>query len=214
MSSTTKCHRLPPAVTLLAGRRELRASGQSRDWVEESAGRRALRRPRGLTARRAHHLVTASCPQAPSRPADAAVDAAPPEATVCVFHTAFLAHISQVERDRFNRQVLALSRRRTIYWIQAEPRRDPTEPRLRLTVCDGGRIAHEWPLGHYQPHGAWLEWLTVDVPAGPDSSGGPQPAGWPFSSNTAVPAATASRQLVRSAVSVSMSSSGTVPTGP
>jgi hypothetical protein len=154
MSSTTMCPRLPSAVTLLAGRRELRASGQSRDWVEESAGRRALRRPRGPTARRPHHLMTASC-------------AAPPEATVCVFHTAFLAHISQVERDRFNRQVLALSRRRTIYWIQAEPRRDPTEPRLRLTVCDGGRIAHEWPLGHYQPHGAWLEWLTVDVPAGP-----------------------------------------------
>jgi hypothetical protein len=95
----------------------------------------------------------------------AAVAAAPPETAVCVFHTAFLAHLSQVERDRFTRQVLALSRSRTIYWIQAEPRRAPTEPRLRLSVCDGGQITVEWPLGQYQPHGAWLEWLAADIPA-------------------------------------------------
>jgi hypothetical protein len=96
----------------------------------------------------------------------AAVDAALPEAAVCIFHTAFLAHFSQVERDQFTWQILALSTRRTIYWIQAEPRRDPIEPRLRLAVCEAGRITAEWPLGHYQPHGAWLEWLTTDVPAG------------------------------------------------
>jgi hypothetical protein len=105
--------------------------------------------------------IAASHPAVPMYAGDAleqlpaAVDAAPPEAAVCVFHTAFLAHFSQVERDRFTRQVLTLSRRRTIYWIQAEPRRDPTEPRLRLTVCDAGQITQDWQLGHYQPHGAW-----------------------------------------------------------
>lgn len=115
--------------------------------------------------------IAASRPAVPMYAGDAAeqlpvaVAAAPPETSVCVFHTAFLAHFSQVERDRFTRQVLALSARRTIYWIQAEPRRDPTEPRLRLTVCDGGRITQDWPLGHYQPHGAWLEWIAADVPA-------------------------------------------------
>jgi hypothetical protein len=95
-----------------------------------------------------------------------AVDVAPAEAAVCIFHTAFLAHFSQADRDRFNHQVLALSRCRTIYWIQAEPRRDPAEPRLRLTVCDAGRVSREWPLGHYQPHGAWLKWVAADIPAG------------------------------------------------
>lgn len=93
----------------------------------------------------------------------AAVDAAPADAAVCVFHTAFLAHVARDERDRFTRQIQSLSTRRTIYWIQAEPphpHRDPAEPRLRLTMCDRGEISGEWPLAHYQPHGAWLEWLT------------------------------------------------------
>lgn len=96
----------------------------------------------------------------------AAVDAAPADAAVCVFHTAFLAHVAQADRDRFTRQIRSLSARRTIYWIQAEPRRDPAEPRLRLIICDGGKITSEWPLAHYQPHGAWLEWVTAGLRAG------------------------------------------------
>lgn len=95
----------------------------------------------------------------------AAVAAAPDQAAVCIFHTAFLAHLPHAERDRFTRQVLTCSARRSIYWVQAEPRPADTGPRLRLRVCQGGQIVAEWPLGHYQPHGAWLHWLTSDTPA-------------------------------------------------
>jgi hypothetical protein len=54
---------------------------------------------------------------------------------------------------------------RPIYWVQAEPRLDPAEPRLRLTVCEDGRIAEQWPLGHYHPHGEWLKWPADGVAA-------------------------------------------------
>lgn len=49
--------------------------------------------------------------------------------------------------------------------IADDPCRDPTEPRLRLIICDAGQITQDSQLGHYQPHGAWLEGLTTDVSA-------------------------------------------------
>jgi len=113
----------------------------------------------------------ASRPAVPLHAGDAAtqlpilVGAAPPDAAVCVFHTAFLAHFPRLDRDRFEHLLAVVSTGRTVYWVQAEPRHDPAEPRLRLTVCEDGRVREEWPLGRYQPHGAWLEWLATSVPA-------------------------------------------------
>lgn len=95
----------------------------------------------------------------------ALIAAAPVTAAVAIFHTAFLAHLPALERERFEHLVVVLSTARPIYWIQAEPRRDPAEPRLRLTVCENGSVTREWPLGHYQPHGTWLHWLAGSVPA-------------------------------------------------
>jgi hypothetical protein len=95
----------------------------------------------------------------------ALIAAAPVAAAVAIFHTAFLAHLPALERERFEHLAVVLSTARPVYWIQAEPRGDPAEPRLRLTVCENGSVTREWPLGHYQPHGTWLHWLAGSVPA-------------------------------------------------
>lgn len=94
----------------------------------------------------------------------ALVEAAPPDLAICLFHTAFLAHLPARDRQRFEHQVPVLSAERPIYWIQAEPRNNPAEPRLRLTTCQDGRITGQWPLGNYHPHGEWLEWAASALP--------------------------------------------------
>lgn len=85
----------------------------------------------------------------------------PPEAVACVFHTATLAHFSSEARERFEHLVAELSGDRPICWLQAEPR-PGTEPRLRLTWCEYGHREHTWALGHYHPHGAWIEWIALN----------------------------------------------------
>ncbi|MGH3155385.1 MAG: DUF2332 domain-containing protein [Streptosporangiaceae bacterium] len=117
---------------------------------------------------RLNHALTAAAagPAIPVHTGDAAeilpalIAAAPAGLAVCVFHTAFLAHLPAARRQQFEHLVPALSARRPVYWIQAEPRSSPAEPRLRLTLCQHGQISSQWPLGHYHPHGAWLHWLT------------------------------------------------------
>lgn len=94
----------------------------------------------------------------------ALVACAPADMTVCLFHTAFLAHLPALDRERFEHLVVVLSAARPIYWVQAEPRQDPAEPRLRLTACEDGRITGQWPLGNYHPHGEWLEWAAAGLP--------------------------------------------------
>ena len=94
----------------------------------------------------------------------ALVEAAPRDLAICLFHTAFLAHLPARDRQRFEHQVPALSDERPIYWIQAEPRQNPAEPRLRLTTCQNGRVTGHWPLGNYHPHGEWLEWTASALP--------------------------------------------------
>jgi hypothetical protein len=110
--------------------------------------------------------AAAARPPVPLHAGDAAerlpavVGSVPAGVTVCLFHTAFLAHLPALDRERFEHLVTVLSVARPIYWVQAEPRHDRAEPRLRLTVCEDGRIAEQWPLGYYHPHGEWLEWLA------------------------------------------------------
>lgn len=119
-----------------------------------------------------HALTVArSRPPIPLHAGDAAeqlpalIASAPADMTVCLFHTAFLAHLPRLDRGRFEHLAVVLSAARPIYWVQAEPRDDPAQPRLRLTLCEDGRAARQWPLGHYHPHGEWLEWVASEVPA-------------------------------------------------
>ena len=115
--------------------------------------------------------AAATRPPVPLHAGDAAerlpavVGSAPADMTVCLFHTAFLAHFPPLDRERFEHLVAVLSTARLIYWVQAEPRHDPAEPRLRLTACEEGRITGQWPLGRYHPHGEYLEWADAGVPA-------------------------------------------------
>jgi hypothetical protein len=117
--------------------------------------------------------AAASRPPVPVHAGDAAetlpglVGAAPAGTALCVFHTAFLAHFPARDRERFERLVVALSTARPVYWVQAEPRSGPAEPRLRLTVCENGSVTSQRPLGHYHPHGDWLQWAASSEPPRP-----------------------------------------------
>jgi hypothetical protein len=100
----------------------------------------------------------------------ALIESAPPDAAVCVMHTAFLAHLAPPDRAHFQHQVAALSAERPVYWISAETRADPAEPRLRLATCVNGTIAGQQALARYQSHGAWVEW-TAQGPCPPGCVG-------------------------------------------
>ena len=69
-------------------------------------------------------------------------------------------HLAPPDRARFERQVAVLSAGRPVYWISAETRADPAEPRLRLATLLNGTIASQQALARYQSHGAWLEWTA------------------------------------------------------
>jgi hypothetical protein len=63
-----------------------------------------------------------------------------------------------LDRARFEHQVAALSTGRPVYWISAETRTDPADPRLHLATCVNGTVGAQQALARYQSHGAWLEW--------------------------------------------------------
>jgi hypothetical protein len=130
-------------------------------WADHP-GRAALLR-NALTAAAARPTIPVHAGDATEQ-LPSLVATAPAELAVCLFHTAFLAHLSRLDRERFEYLVGVLSAARPIYWVQAEPRADPAEPRLRLTLCQDGRVVEEWPLGHYQPHGEWLQWTATSKP--------------------------------------------------
>ncbi|MBR7833284.1 DUF2332 domain-containing protein [Actinospica durhamensis] len=92
----------------------------------------------------------------------AAIADAPVEHAVCLMHTAFLAHLPPTARERFEQLVPQLSADRPIYWIHAEPRTDPDEPRLQLSVAVAGHIEATWRLADYHPHGEWIAWSGTD----------------------------------------------------
>jgi hypothetical protein len=100
----------------------------------------------------------------------ALVTSAPADTAVCVMHTAFLAHLAPPDRARFEHQVVGLSAERPVYWISAETRADPAEPRMHLTTCVNGTVTSQWALARYQSHGAWLEW-RAEGPHPPSSAG-------------------------------------------
>jgi hypothetical protein len=86
-----------------------------------------------------------------------AVDLVPDHATLIVYHTAVLAHMTETDRARFTAALLGCSVGRPILWVNAEPRTDGDDRRLRMIVCDNGVAQADRPLGRYQPHGEWVE---------------------------------------------------------
>lgn len=91
----------------------------------------------------------------------ALVDRAPSDAALVIYHSAVLAHMIPGDRERFTAALPRCSRHRPIFWIQAEPRPDNDPRRLRLTICADGKAREDHPLGHYQPHGQWLDWTAM-----------------------------------------------------
>lgn len=84
------------------------------------------------------------------------LDQAPKHTTACVYHTAVTAHFTPQARQTYHRALQELSTRRRILWLRAEPGQ---EPRLRVSDLKDGRALSDTALGHYHPHGAWLQWL-------------------------------------------------------
>ncbi|HEX2298567.1 MAG TPA: DUF2332 domain-containing protein [Pseudonocardiaceae bacterium] len=87
---------------------------------------------------------------------------APAGTTVVVYHTAVLSHFTDQDRTKFVRTLPELSARRPFTWVQGESGLDRV-PRLRVAQLADGQIQAEHVLGHYHPHGAWLEWLDADL---------------------------------------------------
>jgi hypothetical protein len=100
----------------------------------------------------------------------ALVASAPGDAAACVMHTAFLAHLTTPNRADSERQLVATSAERPVYWISAETLWDPNGPRLQLATCENGTVTSRWPLARFQSHGAWLEW-TADGHGMPGATG-------------------------------------------
>lgn len=120
--------------------------------------------PERVTRLRQALAAAAERPRRPAYEGDAiqtlaaAASDAPADAALCLMHTAFLGHFTPHARARFRESVLALSRTRPIYWIQAEPDTAPGEPRLRLAIAVSGQVEATWPLADYHPHGEWITW--------------------------------------------------------
>ena len=102
--------------------------------------------------------------QRPSHDRDIDVDAPRPAGFGVTLYFQLIESLAN-QYGGFEHLVVVLSAARPIYWVQAEPRHDPTKPRLRVTACHDGRITGQWPLGHYHPHGEWLEWVATGLPA-------------------------------------------------
>jgi hypothetical protein len=103
------------------------------------------------------------------------IAAAPPEATVCVFHSMVMTYFPREYRAHFIEVLRVAALRRPIAWVALEaPRVVPgiVPPALEdgadaertsamiisLTLLDGAR-REDRVLARAHPHGAWLEWL-------------------------------------------------------
>jgi hypothetical protein len=85
----------------------------------------------------------------------------PADTTLCVFHTATLAHFPPEARQRLQSLIPALARQRDLFWLSSEGAGDPGRPGqyvTLLTAFQHGRRT-ERRLAYSHPHGAWLEWL-------------------------------------------------------
>lgn len=94
-----------------------------------------------------------------------AVAAAPADATLCVFHTATLAHFPPEARERFRALIAELARQRDLFWLSSEGiglgERRRFEYVTILTAFQHGRQV-ERRLAYNHQHGAWLEWLESE----------------------------------------------------
>ena len=101
------------------------------------------------------------------------LEEAPIDATLVVFHSALFPYVGPERRQSFARIITEFSRRRDIVWISNEGARGSphcsslSPPPGPLQFLLGRSIAHDGiqnanTLGFTHPHGADLEWLSVE----------------------------------------------------
>jgi hypothetical protein len=91
-----------------------------------------------------------------------AVEAAPAEAAVCVFHSYTVNQFPPEARERF-RAVLAqeAASKEQFYHLSAEWLGSP-QPELELTLFRNGQPDH-YLLASCEAHGRWIEWLDDTI---------------------------------------------------
>lgn len=84
----------------------------------------------------------------------------PPHEIPLVFHCHTLNQFSPETRRRFEKTMSGVSRGRLVYRLSLEgiAQGDGMVSRMDLTILIDGRT-YQRPLAHYEPHGAWIEWL-------------------------------------------------------
>lgn len=84
------------------------------------------------------------------------LDATPPDATICVYHSFVLNQFSYDNRERYYRLLAEYSRQRDVYDVALEWIGTPTSEMTLHTFWNGQHA--ETLLGVCEPHGRWLEW--------------------------------------------------------
>lgn len=85
-----------------------------------------------------------------------ALAVAPPDATVCVYHTIVTYQFSSAMREALDDMLVVAGLRRPVWRLAFEF--DGTDCALVLIRYAGG-AREETKLAHAHPHGTWLEWL-------------------------------------------------------
>jgi hypothetical protein len=88
-----------------------------------------------------------------------AVTEAPPDAALCVFHTATLAHFPPEARERFRALIPELARQRDLFWLSSEGSGNSGRRGLYLTILTAFQHGRStaYQLAYSHPHGAWPE---------------------------------------------------------
>lgn len=82
--------------------------------------------------------------------------AAPPDATLCIYHSFVLNQFSHEDRARYDTLLADYSHERDVYDVALEWIGTPA-PEIILRAFHSGSL-NEMPLAVCEPHGRWLEW--------------------------------------------------------
>ena len=90
----------------------------------------------------------------------AGLTAAPPDTTLCVWHSYTLNQFGPAGRARFNDLLATFSQTRPLYQVGIEWVWQMASPEMRLFAWTGGQ-AQETLLAACNAHGHWLEWKAA-----------------------------------------------------
>ena len=124
-------------------------------WADQPERLERLRQAIAIVSARPPRLVAGDALEE-LPPVLAATD---PNATLCVFHCHTLNQFTTEGRDRFAQILADASRERVVYEIALESYASAARPELTLTIFRDGKLADQRVVAHYDPHGAWIEWL-------------------------------------------------------